>query len=80
MARVVVLVCAWAHIIYRGDCNKKGAEKMDRNIRVVTATAEKYPQESYAAVAHAIQLKWVFCNMRQKKQDRHSNDWLKFYE
>ena len=34
--------------------------KWERNIRAVTETAEKYLQESYAAVARAIQLDWIF--------------------
>ena len=42
------------------DWLKNRTDKWDRNIRVVTKTASKYPQESYTAMYHAILPEWIF--------------------
>ena len=39
---------------------KNWTDKWERNIHVVTKMGEKYIQESYAVVAHVIQLVWIF--------------------
>ena len=36
--------------------------KKDKDIRRITKTAVKYPQDSYATVVLAIQSEWIFCN------------------
>ena len=39
----------------KGDSLEKWTEKWERDIRIVTETADKYLQESFATEAHAIQ-------------------------
>ena len=68
MANVTALRCAQAHVIYwfigdeksRGDWLKERTKKWDRDIYALRKTADNYPQESYTAVARAVQLEWIF--------------------
>ena len=61
-------VCTGAHYLwgYIGDDKSKRYWLRERtltwekNVNTVIKTAGKYPQESYAAVVHAIKLEWIF--------------------
>ena len=44
----------------KGDWLKKRMDKLEEDISAVAKTAERYPQESYATLACAIQLEWIF--------------------
>ena len=50
--------------ISKGDWLKDYIDKWERYICAPRKTADKYPQESYAAVDHVVQSEWIFpCNM-----------------
>ena len=45
-------------------------EKWERDIRDLRKMADRYPQKSYAAMAHAVQSEWIFmkCVMKDTVQ------------
>ena len=48
------------------ECPKYTTSKWEKNIRTITKTAGKYPQESYAAVVRVIQSEWIFLHHVKK--------------
>ena len=66
--RHVFKVCTGAHYLggYIGDdeskrnCLRERTLMWENTIGTIRETAGKCPQESYAAVAHAIQPEWIF--------------------
>ena len=50
-----------------GDWIKEHKEKWERDICVLRKMSNKCPQESYAAVAHVVQLEWIFLQCMTKE-------------
>ena len=46
--------------VSEGDWIKKRTDKWERDNCALSKTADKYTQESYAAVARAVQSEWIF--------------------
>ena len=51
----------------KGDRLKEHKEKWERYICALRKISNKCPQESYAAVAHVVQLKWIFLQCMTNK-------------
>ena len=54
-------------------------DKWERDICAFRKMAEKYPQESYVAVAYALQLKWIFLQRVTKNEVQAFTGWKSFY-
>ena len=54
----------------KGNWLKDCMEKWERDIRDLRKMADRYPQKSYAAMAHAVQSEWIFmkCVMKDTVQ------------
>ena len=46
--------------------NLKRTEKWESDIRALSKTSKKYPQESYSAAARAVQSDWIFLQRVKK--------------
>ena len=67
--------------VYIGDEKSKGSwlktrkEKWERDIWSLSKTAEKYPQDNYAAANRTVQSEWIFLQ-RVKKDTGHAFAWM----
>ena len=52
--------------ISKGGCLKERTDKWERDIRALIKTADNYPQEINVAVAHTVQLEWIFLQRVKK--------------